>query len=283
MKRAIVVLTLLTLAASAYAGTLVFNFDDARQLSGNWFRAGNHDPEKVDWSIENGKLVAIAREFCDGISGVFLCDNDSLDWRNYEMSLKFKLVETLVPTCRIYSNFNFGTNVYGPEGVVIQANYLSLETHYGHGGGAGGPWDRVVLGTNDYTWRTVTPLKSPLEEGRWYTLRMVSENGFHKMFIDDELIAQAWSPRPGPDFARGHICFGIKNVEMHYDDLTLKGDDIPDNKDLKPVSGGVYQSNIEKLHLQPLIPESELPPEKLAAVSPGAKIAATWGQVRRWE
>ena len=37
MKRTIVLLTLLTLATSAYAGTLVFNFDDARQLDGNWF------------------------------------------------------------------------------------------------------------------------------------------------------------------------------------------------------------------------------------------------------
>jgi len=37
MKRAMVVLTMLVIATSAYAGTLVFNFDDARQLSGNWF------------------------------------------------------------------------------------------------------------------------------------------------------------------------------------------------------------------------------------------------------
>jgi hypothetical protein len=275
MKRAIVVLTLLTLVASAYAGTLVFNFDDARQLSGNWFKAGLNDPEKVDWSVENGELVAIVREFCGGLSGVFLCDNDSQDWRNYEMSLKFKLAETLVPACRIYSNVVFGTNVYGPEGFVIQANYLSLETR-----GAGGPWDRVSLGTQDYVWKGGPPLKSPLEEGRWYTLRMVSENGFNKMFIDDELIAQTWSANPSPDFARGHISFGIKNAEMHFDDLTLKGDDIPDNKDLKPVSGGVYQLIIEKRGFQPLIPESELPPEKLAAVSPRAKLAATWGQVK---
>ncbi len=276
MKRAIALLTLLTLATSAHAGTLVFNFDDARQLSGNWFATWNHDPEKVDWSVENGELVAIVREFCGGISATAFLDDNSQNWRNYEMSLKFKLVQTLVPACEIYSNVVFGTNIYAPEGFTIQSNSLSLETHYGHGGGAGGPWDRVVLGTQDHIWKNGPPLKSPLEEGRWYTLRMVSENGFNKMFIDDELIAQAWSRNPSPDFARGFIGFGIKNAEMHFDDLTLKGDDIPDNKDLKPVS----QELIEKQRLKPLIPESELPPEKLAAVSPGAKIAATWGKVK---
>ena len=41
--------------------------------------------------------------------------------------------------------------------------------------------------------------------------------------------------------------FGIKNAEMHFDDYTLKGEDIPDNKDLEPVS----QEVIKKLGLKP--------------------------------
>ena len=278
MKRAIVILTMLVIATSAYAGTLVFNFDDARQLSGNWFKIWYHDPENSHWFVENGELVAIVREYCVHVSAASFFDDNSQDWRNYEMSLKFKLVETLVPACEIYSNAVFGTNRYiNDMGVTIQGNFLSLETHYGWGGGAGGPWDRVILGTQDFIWKGGPPLKSPLEEGRWYTLRMVSEDGFHQMFIDGELIAEAWSPIL--DFARGPIMFGIKNAEMHYDDLILEGEDIPDPEDFKPVS----QELIEKLDLQPLIPESELPPEKLAAVSPGAKIAATWGQIRRSE
>jgi len=277
MKRAIVVLTLLTLAASAYAGTLVFNFDDARQLSGNWFikdpNRWPQDPENVDWSVENGELVAISSEVCSGLSATSFLDDNHWDWRDYEMSLKLKLVQTLVPACRIYSNVLFGTNIYaGDRGGCIQANFLSLQTR-----GAGGPWDQVSLGTNEYTWRTGPSLKSPLEEGKWYTLRMVAEDGFHQMFIDDEPIAQAWSANPSPDFARGFICFGIKNAEMHFDDYTLKGEDIPDHKDLEPVS----QEVIKKLGLKPMIPESELPPpEKLAAVSPRAKLAASWGQVK---
>jgi hypothetical protein len=277
MKRAMVVLTMLVIATSAYAGTLVFNFDDARQLSGNWFIKDPNrwpaDPENVDWSVENGELVAISSEVCTGLSATSFLDDNHWDWRDYEMSLKFKLVETLVPACRIYSNVLFGTNIYAAEkGGCIQANFLSLETR-----GAGGPWDRVVLGTNEYTWKGAPSLKSPLEEGRWYTLRMVAEDGNHQIFIDDELTAQAWSPNP--DFARGFTCFGIKNAEMHFDDFTLKGEDIPDTEDLKPLS----QELITNLGLKPIIPESELPPEKLAAVSSGAKLAATWGQIRRSE
>ena len=71
--------------------------------------------------------------------------------------------------------------------------------------------------------------------------------------------------------------FGIKNAEMHFDDFILTGEDIPEN--LEPAS----QELITRLGLKPMIPESELQqPEKMAAVSPRAKLAATWGQVKAY-
>jgi hypothetical protein len=103
---------------------------------------------------------------------------------------------------------------------------------------------------------------------------MVAEDGNHQIFIDDELIVEARSLNP--DFARGFTCFGIKNAEMHFDDFTLKGENIPDPEDLKPLS----QELMTSYGFKPMIPESELPPGKLKAVSPRAKLVATWGQVK---
>ncbi len=275
MKRAIVILTLLLIATSAYAGKLVFNFDDAKQFSGNWFikdpNRWPQDPENVDWSVENGELVAISKQVCSGLSATSFLDDSHHDWRNYEMSLKFKLVQTLVPDCRIYSNVLFGSNIYiNHKGTCIQAIFLSLET----GGGAPGvPWDRVVLGKSELIWNGQPSLKAPLEEGRWYTLRMVAKDGNHQIFIDDELIVATRSINP--DFAQGFICFGIKNAEMHFDDFTLEGEDIPELEDLKPLS----QESITNFGFKPMIPESTTP-GNLSAVPPGAGLAATWGQVK---
>jgi hypothetical protein len=75
------------------------------------------------------------------------------------MSLKFKLVQTLVPACRIYSNVLFGTNInINDRGACIQAIFLSLETR-----GAGGFWDRVILGMNEFKWIGQPFLKPPLK------------------------------------------------------------------------------------------------------------------------
>ena len=138
---------------------------------------------------------------------------------------------------------------------------LSLETK-----GAGGPWDRVVLGTADYQWRTQPSLEAPLEKGSWYTLRMVAKGIKYQIFLDDELIIETESTRPS--FAKGLAGFGIKNVEMHFDDFILTGDDIPEN--LEPASPEL----IETMGLKPMIPE------KLTAVSPRARLTTTWGQAK---
>ncbi len=267
MKRAIVILALLVMTTSAYAGTHVFNFDDAHQLSGNWFirdeKIWPQDPENTDWSVENGELVAVSSDVCSGISGNWILDDTYMDWVNYEMSCKIKLVQTLVPSCNIYSNVLFAIHVN-----LTAATMLSLETR-----GSGGPWDKVVLGTANYSWLGQPSLKTPLEEGKWYTLRMVAEGVKYQIFLDDELIIETESTRPS--FARGLVGFGIKNAEMHFDDFILTGDDIPEN--LEPAS----QELIKTMGLKPMIPESELQqPEKITAVSPRAKLATTWGQVK---
>ncbi|MFC1714220.1 family 16 glycoside hydrolase [Candidatus Poribacteria bacterium] len=267
MKRIIVVLTLLVITTSAYAGTHVFNFDDAGQLSGNWFiRDGKiwpQDPENVDWSVENGELVAISSDVCAGLSGNWILDDTYMDWKNYETSCRFKLVNTLVPNCKIYSNVIFSVHINLPTGI-----FLSLETR-----GAGGPWDKVVLGTSEFRWVGQPSLRTSLEEGRWYTVRMVAEDGNYQIFIDDELIVE--TRNTNLNSARGLAGFGIKNAEMHFDDFTITGEDIPET--LSPAS----QDLITRMGLKPMIPESEMQQsEKLAAVSARAKLATTWGQVK---
>jgi len=267
MKRAIVILTLLVIAASTHAGTHEFNFDDANQLTGNWFirdeKIWPQDPENIDWSVENGELVAVSSDVCGGLSGNWILDDTYMDWVNYEMSCNLKLVQTLVPNCKIYSNVIFAVHINLPTGI-----FLSLETR-----GSGGPWDKVVLGTSEFRWVGQPSLKTPLEEGRWYTVRMVIEDGSYQIFIDDELIIETRNTNPSS--ARGLVGFGIKNAEMHFDDFILTGDDIPEN--LEPAS----QELIKTMGLKPMIPESELQqPENLAAVAPRAKLATTWGQAK---
>lgn len=269
MKHSIAILTFLVMAASTHAGTHVFNFDDANQLSGNWFIRDENiwpeDPENVDWSVENGELVAISSDVCGGMSGNWILDNNYMDWRNCEISCRFKIVQTLIPACNIYSNFLFAIHVYGGTGRALM---LSLETR-----GSGGPWDRVVLGTSDFGWLNQPSLKAPLEEGKWYTLRMVAKGIEYQIFLDDQLIIETKSTKP--DYARGSVGFGIKNAEMHFDNFILTGDDIPEN--LEPAS----QAMIRELGLKSMIPESELrQSENMAAVSPRAKLAITWGQAK---
>ncbi len=269
MKRAMVVLTLLVMTTSAYAGTHVFNFDDAGQLSGNWFirdeKIWPQDPENVDWSVENGELVAISSDVCAGLSGNWILDDTYMDWRNCEISCRFKIVQTLIPACNIYSNFLFAIHVYGGSGRALM---LSLETR-----GSGGPWDKVTLGKSDFSWQGQPALRPPLEEGRWYTLQMVAKDNQYQIFLDDQLIIETKSANP--NFARGSVGFGIKNAEIHFDDFTITGEDIPET--LSPAS----QDLITRMGLKPMIPESEMQQsEKLAAVSPKAKLATTWGQMK---
>ena len=162
-----------------------------------------------------------------------------------------------------YSNVIFSVHINLPTGI-----FLSLETR-----GTGGPWDKVVLGTSEFRWVGQPSLKTPLEEGRWYTVRMVAEDGNYQIFIDDELTIE--TRNTNLNSARGLTGFGIKNAEMHFDDFTITGEDIPET--LSPAS----QDLITRMGLKPMIPESEMQQsEKLAAVSPKAKLATTWGQVK---
>jgi len=268
MRRAIVVLTLLTLAASAYAGTLVFDFKDKSQLA-YWYM---QDPLRtslpyIEWSIENEELVAVSRDVLKGGSSWILIGDDAAEnWVNYEVSCRFKIQEILEPSTRNESNavFSIHTSHQREESV-----WLSFNTR---GGDRGTIWDEVDLGFGKYAWKH-QPFDLLLEKGTWYTVRIVAGDSHYKMFLDDQLIIDT-KGKSFPAFKSGFAGFGTKNAIIRFDDFILTGEDIPDK--LEPLTQEFYS----RWSLLPLIDEVT---EVLSPVSPRAKLAATWGQVRRSE
>ena len=268
MKRAIVVLTLLTLATSAYAGTLVFDFKDKSQLA-YWYMA---DPLRtnepyIKWSIENEELVAVSRDVLQGGSShIMVSDGASEEWVNYEVSCRFKIQEILEPSTRNESNAVFLIHWSGQR---EEATWLSFNTRGGDGGNT--IYDEVDLGSK-WTWQ-LQPFNLPLEKGTWYTVRMVAGDSHYKMFLDDQLIIDT-KGKSFPAFKSGFAGMGTKNAIIHFDDFILTGEDIPDK--LEPIT----QEFCSRWSMVPLIDEVT---EVLSPVSPRAKLAASWGQVRRSE
>ena len=267
MKRVIVVMILLTLATSAYAGTLVFDFKDRSQLA-NWQMP---DPSRtsepyIEWSIENGELVAVSRNvFQGGASQILIGDEAAENWVNYEVSCRFKIQEILEPSTRNESNAVFFIHASHQRNEAV---WLSFNTR---GGDRGTIWDEVDLGFT-WTWQ-LQPFNLPLEKGTWYTVRIVAGDSHYRMFLDDQLIIDT-KGKSFPAFKSGFAGFGTKNAIIHFDDLILTGEDIPD--ELEPIT----QEFCSRWNMLPLIDEVT---EVLSPVSPRAKLAATWGQVRRSE
>ena len=83
-------------------------------------------------------------------------------------------------------------------------------------------------------------------EEEWHTMRILANEDSYEMFIDETTICEHKSGLP----EKGMAGLGARNCEVHFDNVVIKGDEIP-NMDLS------------------------------LAVSPKVKLAKTWGKIKQ--
>jgi len=237
MKLTIGFLTLFLLVTSAWAGTLRDNFDDG-DFDG-WKRWLFGD-QSAQWFVKDGELVCVSQNVCTWTSCLMIGD---YSWRDYEVKADFKVEQIFGLGCGIVSpsiltflrgaadSFR-GANVLIQSGADKVFDWCGCQAATGVGGN--------VQGIKAVDCVTV-------KEGEWYTMRVVANGDSYEMFINETKICEHKSALPED----GTAGVGAKNCEVHFDNVVIKGDEIP-NLDM-----GSF------------------------AVSPKAKLAKTWGKIKQ--
>ncbi len=233
MKLTVGILTLFLLMTSAGAGTLRDNFDDGDFDGWKRWRFGD---QSAQWSVKDGELVCTSQNVC--ILASFLTIGDD-SWRNYSVKTDFKIEKTfaacggaipvVITLLRGADDALWGVDVLiGSWGGDIW-NFCRCEKAVG-GNVQGLPIvDNVAVG-----------------EGEWHTMRIVANEDSYEMFINETKTCEHKSALP----EMGMAGLGARNCEVHFDNVVIKGDEIPD-MDLS------------------------------TAVSPKAKLAKTWGKIKQ--
>ena len=88
-----------------------------------------------------------------------------------------------------------------------------------------GAWELAVAYVND-NWHNhyVKREQFPVEEGRWYNLRMTLAKDHIEAYLDNKLIAE-WDDK---SLASGKVGLRGYNMEARFDNVVITGDDIPD-------------------------------------------------------
>lgn len=217
MKHLIIGMALFLLVVSAWAGTLTDNFDDGN-LEG-WQLAKLFD-QTAQWSVENGELVCVLKNACGRASSLLLGDDT---WKNYTLEAQFKVEQIFSVACNS-STASIGVHFEETDKI----SQISL-----------GVFGRA----NVNVWGEVTcakeingnpPLPGNLEFphvgnlvtelGRWYTMRIVADENRYEMFIDNKRICDVWTDLPD----KGAAGVGSRNSKVHFDNVVIMGDEIPD-------------------------------------------------------
>jgi hypothetical protein len=245
VKSVIISLMIFILVTPAWAGTLVYDFEDESQLA-DWSAVPTLDrlPYTARWSVENGELVAFSSDPALGMGQGLGVGDDT--WGNYIFEAQF-MIE------RIFSH----PDSWAPA--------IFLVVHYHLPPGITDPtrWWMVWLGPDHpvdtgvwemHWWESGSghmskeDFDSPFEENRWYTARIECEDDHYRMFFEDKLFTEFDTEMP--DDAYGVAGFAVRNCEARFDNVIITGDSIPNML-------------------------------SVAAVSPRSKLATTWGCIRK--
>jgi hypothetical protein len=236
MKFTMSFLTLFLLMTSAWAGTLRDNFDDGDLDGWKLWKLGD---QTTQWSVKDGELVSTSQNVCTWASILMIGD---YSWRDYEVKADFKVEQIFGLGCgsrspsvltilRIAPDAMRGVNVLIQSGADKIFDWCACQAATGVGG-------------NVQTMQSIDCVT--VKEGEWYTMRVVANGDNYEMFIDETKICEHKNALPKD----GTAGVGAANCEVHFDNVVIKGDDIP-NMDLS------------------------------AAVSPKAKLAKTWGEIKQ--
>ena len=251
MRNVIISLMVFTLVTSAWAGTIVYDFEDESQLA-DWFEVPTLDgrPYIAQWYIDNAELVGICKDPSDDTGQGFGVRNDT--WRDYtfEAQVKFRQafpVVGMTPIVIVAVHYHLppGTLDYNlppgdVDGTIESMAWLGIR----YSGG----WNSVDWNCNvEGTWVTGAGKDMSFEEDRWYTVRFETESNHYRIFIDDSLLHEFETTYP--EHAYGLPGLALINCEAHFDNVVIEGD-------------GISSLN-------------------LASVSPKSKLATTWGCIRK--
>ena len=247
MKYTMIGLILFLLITSTWAGTLTDDFSDGNM--DGWRRLKLVD-QSAQWFVEQGELVCTSQNVCGLASALYISENtpgiNPITWRDYKFECQFKLEQTFPVGCANWgSAIGFGIYLDDTQGNGIE---FSVRTDWA----ANNIWnrcscDKFFLGVVE----NIGMGNFITDQGKWYTAKILANGNKYEMFIDDILIC---NPKIGlPD--KGSAFIFARNCEVHFDNIVITGDNIPDFD----------------MSSQSVSPK---------AVSPKDKIAKTWAKIK---
>jgi len=248
MRHSIFIMILLLVATSVWAGTRFYDFEDENQIA-DWYRGEVVDdlPYTVQWYVENGELIFSSDNICGWAQGLSIGDDT---WRDYVFEGQFRIEQTFSPPCSTTWGRAVVFTAYWhyPDGETDPAKawmvWFGLNNR--------GTWNSMIVGvgsSDNYRFVAGSPytMDPPVEEKRWYSFRIENQGNHYKMFLDNEIVSEF--EVGSPEDAYGAPGVVSRNCEVHFDNIVITGDSVPD---MNVATGG----------------------------SSTSKLAITWGQVK---
>jgi len=235
-------LVLFVLVSSAWAGTLKDNFDDGNANEWQMFVGkANNSPidQSTQWVVEKGELVSISKDVCTWSSIFGIGENT---WTDYEFEFRFRIENIFSAGCgNVSPLIGFGVHFDNPDEFTINGlDVVVLEN--------GGVFNRPIC--ERFFRGGYTDLGNAgnisIKQSEWYTAKIVANGNWYKMSINNQLLCDIKHDLPDAGSA---VIMG-KNCEVHFDDIIITGNGIPD-KNL-----GLF-------------------------IDPKAKLATTWAKIKQ--
>ena len=245
MKSVMVSLMMLMLVTSAWAGTIVYDFEDESQLA-DWSKVPTLDglPYTAQWSVENGELVAFSNDPALGMGQGLGVGDDT--WSNYTLEAQFMIEQIFSHPDSWAPAVFLAAHYHLPPGVTDPTQFWFVWL---------GPDHPVDTGIWEMHWcdsgsghMSIEDIDPPFEENRWYSARIECEDGHYRMFFEDNPFAEFDTETPGESY--GVAGCAVRNCQARFDNVVITGDSIPN------MLGG-------------------------AVVSPRSRLATTWGCIRK--
>ena len=214
MKKLLITVCLILITSPAIAGT----WGDVFATQGDWQVIGDNVNSK--WIIKNGELFG---QWEPVFKSHYVTHVDA-PWKDYTVSCKVKFSKLHDPLKFDGAHVSLGVRQQWNEshgrlnGVFFTVNIKARTASF--------------LNLYDGNIFDTTGEKVPLQWFKWYQLRVVVEGNGVKGYIDDVLIDDGSAlKRNQINIApTGGVSLGIFCVYAVFDDVMIKGEDIPTNK-----------------------------------------------------
>jgi hypothetical protein len=208
-----------------FAGLVIYGMVISPAFAGTWrddFEDGNLDGWQREeppmggeiWGVEDGECSGQYANAPAGIcSAIQLKAENAALWKDYSVECKAKLVEKLGEGASFGiffrdSLFQSGAqNDYVASVAPDQNKVFFYEVSQNKG-------------------RTISevPLPFDISEDTWYKLKVIAEGNHFGFYINDELIG-SFDDNSCPS---GTISLAVRNAHIHFDDVVITGQEIPD-------------------------------------------------------